>query len=229
MRLQYSAALTSLREVPRQTLTPARKTQLAQVLTYEKEVSRLAPIIDALFSEQLRGEIMARGCKEEALRLVAKSKKGLVLAASKNAAKPNTLPPATPQNAPFSVNNIDCSSPFVVFIDGAPIGTASANSTTSFSASNGAHSLEHGGVPVEDALLRSFREQLRINAWMPHQKRPAKTWGKCRFRFGDANLSPGDFRRVPTDEIIHACSGVSLATGGKIPNASHVRKIMSEG
>lgn len=141
LRLQFSAMLTPLREVPRQTLTPARKKQLSQVLTYEKEVAKLAPIIDGLFSEQMRGEIVTQGCKDESLRIVAKSKKGLVLPALKNAAKPNTLPPAAPQNAPFSVNNIDCSSPFVVFIDGAPIGTASANSTTSFSATNGAHSL----------------------------------------------------------------------------------------
>jgi hypothetical protein len=141
LRLQFSAMLTALRVVPRETLTPARKNQLSQVLSYETEVSKLAPIVDGLFSEQMRAEIDAQNCKDETLRLAAKSKKGLVLPSSKNPAKPNVLPPATPQNAPFSVNNIDCSSPFVVFIDGAPIGTASANSTTSFSAMTGAHSL----------------------------------------------------------------------------------------
>ena len=141
LRLQFSAMLTSLREVPRQTLTPARKEQLSQVLTYEGEAAKLALIVDGLFSEQMRAEILAQGCKDESLRVVAKSKKGLVLPASKTPVKPNTLPPAALQNAPFSVNNIDCGSPFVVFLDGAPIGTASANSTTSFSATTGAHAL----------------------------------------------------------------------------------------
>lgn len=141
LRLQFSAMLTSLREVPKQTLTPARKSQLAQVIAYEKEVSELAPILDSLFSEQMRAEVLARGCKEESLRVVAKSKKGLVLPASKLPAKPNALPPAKPQSAPFSINNIDCSTPFVVFIDGTPLGTASANQTTSFSAEQGAHAL----------------------------------------------------------------------------------------
>jgi hypothetical protein len=141
LKLQYSAMLTSLRSVPKQTLTPARKNQLEQVLAYEKEVDALAPILDGLFSEQMRAEIDARGCKTEALQLTAKSKKGLVLPTSKTPTRPNTLPPAKPQDAPFSINNIDCGTPFVVFIDGEPLGTASSNQTTSFSTTLGAHSL----------------------------------------------------------------------------------------
>lgn len=143
LRLQFAALLGPLQSASDQTLTPARKQELERVISYANEVSALAPIVDSLFNTQMRAEIEARGCKEESLRLVAndKSKKGLTFQPSITPPKPGTLPPAVLGSAPFSVNNIDCASPFLVFVDGVPVGTAGANSVTSFSTQTGPHQL----------------------------------------------------------------------------------------
>jgi hypothetical protein len=150
-RAEFAALLPPLRAARdnREALTPARRGQIERVLAYDEESSELEPKLEALFFEQMQGEIEALGCSEEALAKVSKEKPKLAALYTPPAnTKPgrsdgsaNQLPPASPARVPFTINNVDCNSPFLVVMDGEPVGTASANGVTSFSATAGWHSL----------------------------------------------------------------------------------------
>jgi hypothetical protein len=144
-RAEFSGLLGPLRAAQgdKDALTPARLGQIDRILRYDSDAAALEPALEALYAEQMLGEVTALGCSDEALVLASKEKPSLAPAyapAPANAQpQPWMLPVAKPGKVPFTINNVDCDTAFSVVMDGEPLGKATPNAVTSFSATAGWH------------------------------------------------------------------------------------------
>jgi hypothetical protein len=123
-------------------LSPARQAQIERVLSFAARAEDSAEETARLFREQLTPEIDARECEEKTLRAAASASPAPRYAAPPKGPAPAWVLSVTRrEEVPFTINNLDCGSPFVVYLDGTPLGVASANALTSFTSSAGWHSL----------------------------------------------------------------------------------------
>lgn len=149
-RAEFAALIAPLKEAKGATyaLTPARLHQIERILAYHEEAKALEPYLEGLFSQQMKGEIESMGCSKEALAEISREKPQLasLYGSALEPTRPRwlpsgLLPPAKAGRVPFTINNVDCETPFLVVLDGETIGTASAQGVTSFTATEGWHSL----------------------------------------------------------------------------------------